>query len=131
MLLQFQFRHEDLKAEIRDLVSLLRQEVPLTGLQRALEGHNSLPTQADFDCKTFLEVLLLMPDVLKVSRSPDGSFIMIQLRREGETEQEEEEEEVTWVLAEFSGGVRGGDGHHLVLLTRLQRLQHSPARHQD
>ena len=113
--IQFPFRLGDLKAEIRDLVSLLRQEVPLTGLQRALEGHNSLPTPADFDCETFLEVLLLMPDVLKVSRSQDGSFIMIQLRREGETEQEEEEEEVTWVLPEFSGGVRGGEVARIVM----------------
>ena len=63
-----------------------------------------------------------MPDVLKVSRSQDGSFIMIQLRREGETEQEEEEEEVTWVLAEFSGGVRGGEvAQHYTLLAEQQQ----------
>ena len=113
----------DLKAEIRDLVRPLKQKVPLTGLQRALQGHNSLPNPADFNCETFLEVLLLMPDVVKVSRSQDGSF-MIQPRRKGETGQEEEEEVTSLdivqfpedlllnlrrVLVEFPGGVRGGE----------------------
>ena len=113
----------DLKTQIWDLIWPLKEKVALATLERALQGLNArLPNPAEFNCETFLEVLLLMPDVIKVSRNKEGTF-MIQPRREGDTEQEDEDEVVTTldiaqfpddlllnlrrVLAEYPGGVRG------------------------
>ena len=122
----------ELKTQIRELVSPLKDKVSLAVLQRAMQGYSArLPDPAEFNCETFLDVLLLMPDVIKVSRNKDGSF-MIQPRRE--EEDEDEEEEVTTldivqfpedlvvnlrrVLAEYPGGVRGRDlAHHYRRIT--------------
>ena len=67
----------DLKAEIQELLRPLKTKVSLMSVERALRGFNgNLPDPAQFGCETFVDVLQLMPEVCRLSRAGDGSYMV-------------------------------------------------------
>ena len=79
-------RLADLKTEVQRLVAPLKEKVSIKALERALLGsYGRLPDPVELGCETFLDILLLMPDICRVSRAKDGS-LMVQPGRAGDGE---------------------------------------------
>ena len=111
----------ELKTEIHNLIKPLKERVSLDSLKRGLQGlDGSLTDPAQFGCETFLDVVLLMPDVCRVTRAQD-STLMVQPSRGEVTETDDEVSplvvksekfsaefllKVRRVLAEYPGGVK-------------------------